>query len=503
MCRTASTASSNSSSDLHGQSVPPTIRDRPKEGSPNLPLFSSSTLRHSASRSPMSRLRPRGRNYLFIGRSLSLASWIRIGLFCALVVYGVVVLLFPIYGGPWEALQTDHDTLTFPIHIRNVDMFKDDSHSAKESVRKVIPMSSITWLTDGQADEEKDWKRILQFSISKLVPTENIVHIIYTSFESDGNLVKDLAKIELFKTFSCPTMVRQTKINYIWVIQLSELMDTSLYSIIQQALYNHPSAILLKPVPHSLQDGNKQIEFSILHSGRVLRHLKEDSSIFSGDLILWHKYLTQAESEGNIILETTLDFLAGLPREFVELLQNSVKSRFTLNNTTRTNGMNINSTWAYWCVDSKFEWYVDKSEKYGKLGFSKAACIVPGSTFGYMVGFDSSKLPRSRKDISKLFSCESPHETACADSIRELTFGAIQTRTPVNIGEDKADFINHTGEPELSKNQKKQKDHIKQLQWEGEKGDSCFEYFIISSCNFVFSSQCFVFSTLQAIRGPK
>jgi hypothetical protein len=381
--------------------------------------------------------------------------------------------------------------------------------------RRVIPKSSVLWLSEGEPNAEKDWRRIVQISISRILPTENIVHIIQSHFISSKDVAADLAQVELFKTFALPGMQTQIKLNFIWIIQLSHDLDPLVIATMQDIVQQCQSTFLIKAA-NSDHHHNHHTKRSIaFRDKKLVTHLETKTNILSGDLDLLQKYIQHSNGEGEregagvIMLETVLPFTAGLPRQFVNYLQESVKQRFAgfasvqqqqqqqqlrldIVNRTRTDDAIETETadadadlatpppppqaapWAYWCANKQFDWYVDSKEPYGNLsGNLGAQCITSGSTIGYMIGGAAghgngntkdtlATLPRTDHELSELYECETPHETECADPLREIAFGAIVVHSEVMDQHHASDH-----DQGLTKKQRKQKLYVNQLQWEG------------------------------------
>lgn len=245
----------------------------------------------------------------------------------------------------------------------------------------------------------------------------NVVHVVLTRFmQYQPTLVElGLARVELFRCFCLPTMIQQSKQNFIWIIQTDPNLDMTVLANMIALLQPYPHFFLL-----ASNDNN--------HNFR--RRVVNQSLVLSGNISL----LEQATrlSKDHIFIETRLDADDGLNLGLLNHVEQVSVSR--LSDPRRLN----ESRWLVFCIDRHFEWHNFGDSQDGALIFvAEAICVTPGLSFAMAPQTPRSSLPKGAHNllVLKVSKCQAPNETACLYRMDQIEpVAALRARTLTSAG---------------------------------------------------------------------
>lgn len=169
------------------------------------------------------------------------------------------------------------------------------------------------------------------------------------------------SRLELFKAFCLPTMVKQTTNDFLWII----LIDPQLTDVILEELQR-----LVKPYPHFILYKRVTQEIDL--------HDLNLSLVASGDknLLLQAAY----EAKSKILLQTRLDADDGLANVLLDQLQTTAVS-------TLQAPLDYPTGWMLMCVKKHFEWHFDMHHNetsdlggWIRMSVTPTFCVTPGLT---------------------------------------------------------------------------------------------------------------------------
>jgi len=250
----------------------------------------------------------------------------------------------------------------------------------------------------------------------------SVVQVLQTRFmQEQPHLVElGMARLEIFKTLSLPTVIQQTSQDFLWIIRT----DPNLNATIQQPLIN-----LIKDYPHIVlvaSNGNPEG----FRGHEAIADISIDN-IWSGSYDLVQDYHAAAQSR--IVLESRLDADDGIHLRFVEYMQ-AMSPKY----------LSEPNSWMVWCASSHLEWHynspfsnIKENVEYGfLLGIKNKECVTPGLSMGYGIGATRGDLPRgTHQYLHKVLpECSSTQMHSCLHRFWELKPGALRARTPTSAG---------------------------------------------------------------------
>jgi len=323
-----------------------------------------------------------------------------------------------------------------------------------------------------------------------------IIHIVNTRFmQHQGNLTTlATARLHLFKTVCLPSMLKQKKQDFLWIIKVDPTLDVDirnkLVEIIHEGAKLHST---LTATATDIQNGNggtsngnstsiierifvigSSVNYLTGHEEGAWRGGIESREVLSHDIVpnlrsrthlvreiytgtVELLYRAKESEPHRIVLETRLDADDGLNEHFVEYVQKDAmrvfKSPSTLHNAmvdtateaSTTTGAALQYNWFYWCVESHIKWYLNAEGEYGKLDEERRTdfCITPGLTIGFNIGTDVKNIPKyGHHELYKKLgnSCKNMKDdasttdtTPCIGFIKEF-IAAVRFRTETSAG---------------------------------------------------------------------
>jgi hypothetical protein len=271
------------------------------------------------------------------------------------------------------------------------------------------------------------------------------------------------ARAELFRAFCLPSVVHQTKQNFLWIIRADPLLEDSLRDEMIE---------LLKPYPHFLLIASNK-DSSGLRNATMVPDIMDTSKVLSGDASLIQKF--HQASQTRTVLETRLDADDALHVEFLENMQQTARKVFSSSHPDASQESNADVTtqrrlssstearspskstdlvehesaplqtthsigkWMYWCADVHMEWHPGKDKHTSGMLIARMPkhCVTPGLTKGYEVGMSPSDLPSEphHKLLSRIKECtaDTIEQGGCVKRM-ELIPSSLRARTVTSAG---------------------------------------------------------------------
>lgn len=277
----------------------------------------------------------------------------------------------------------------------------------------------------------------------------DVVHVVYTRFmQSQPGLVElGSARLEMFRTFCFPTLVRQTNPAFLWIIHT----DPALSPAIRDAMID-----LIRPFPNFLLVVSNDFPMDF----RASNSFSEDT-ILSGNLS--YAIRAQSAAKKRTVLETRLDADDGLHDDFIAIVQEEAKAflvptRKTLEWPSRAEsvanhaGLEVENTfsdgterplWMVWCAYTVLEWHAvpQKLERHASgylLGVATNYCTTAGLTVGYSANTPFIYVPKAphHKIHLTVPPCSRSRRSNCLHRMAELQPSAIRARTTTSAGMD-------------------------------------------------------------------
>jgi hypothetical protein len=243
-----------------------------------------------------------------------------------------------------------------------------------------------------------------------------VVHIVTTRFMQFQPTLIELgfARLALFRSFCLPTMVQQSKQNFIWIIQTDPKLDKRLLE---------EMISLLRPYPH----------FILLASNNNSHNFRREfghGHVLCGNF----KLLEQATrlSQDHIFIETRLDADDGLNLGLLQHVENVSFARLS------DPRVPAKSRWLVFCIDRHFEWHSHDDSREGALIFvAEAICVTPGLSFAMAPETSRSSVPKGAHNllVLKVSRCKLPSETGCLYRMDDIVrAAALRARTLTSAG---------------------------------------------------------------------
>jgi hypothetical protein len=277
-----------------------------------------------------------------------------------------------------------------------------------------------------------------------------LIHIVNTRFmQEQGNLTAlGNARLALFKVFCLPTMQRQSKQDFLWIIKTDPNLHPTLLQALVDELTPHPNFYLV--ASNTNFRVNEQFP-GAWRDGAEVRDLAQ-SKVYTGNQSLLERAMAlHHPSDPYPILETRLDADDGLHLQFLESIQAMALKSFGDHPTLK---------WRYWCSRRHVEWHFSERElenkpiwkqitTYGALAGIQHSklCITPGISIGFGVGVSEQDVPVFAHDELRNKIYELPLDEACGlkksrdclQFVEDFVFEAIRSRSPTSAGMYKVD----------------------------------------------------------------
>lgn len=276
---------------------------------------------------------------------------------------------------------------------------------------------------------------------------DSMIHIVNTRFmQHQANLTTlATARLHLFKTFCLPSMIKQTKQNFYWIIKIDPDLDKSIKNqlIGLVEVYGNVYVIgsnenfMVGTTPGSWRGG--QESYSILQS-------IQQGHVHTGNIAKL-QFVASKSNMGDIILETRLDADDGLNHRYFEFVQMDAKRRFIQGKHDMNDKRNHPTKWFFWCIEKHAKWYPTRSyeieNNLGNISGERRLdfCVTPGLTVGYNAGTTSDDVPYFphhmlfnqlvvNRTVAKLHAC-GDHQ--CMTFITKMV-AAVRSRTHTSAG---------------------------------------------------------------------
>eukprot|EP00522_Entomoneis_paludosa_P000080 CAMPEP_0172465852 /NCGR_PEP_ID=MMETSP1065-20121228/54641_1 /TAXON_ID=265537 /ORGANISM="Amphiprora paludosa, Strain CCMP125" /LENGTH=494 /DNA_ID=CAMNT_0013222501 /DNA_START=87 /DNA_END=1571 /DNA_ORIENTATION=+ len=250
-----------------------------------------------------------------------------------------------------------------------------------------------------------------------------VVHVIHTRYMLFQQHLTSLgrARMELFKTFTLPSILKQSEREFLWIIWMEPQLEAEL---------RKDFIALVKDIPNCVVIGSRE-KMPFIRSEYYEEVM--ESSIYSGSYDLLMDY--HEASLSRIVLQTTLDADDAVFYDFTRSVQRDAVK--TLKHSTLKYDFRI------WCARKRLEWgYYNPWDEDSQVGFlmgyeSKKECPPGGYTKGYGVVTDTTDLPeQGRFEIhTKTPQCEFVEHKCIARIYGGASeYAVLKSRTPTAHG---------------------------------------------------------------------
>jgi hypothetical protein len=251
---------------------------------------------------------------------------------------------------------------------------------------------------------------------------KSVVHVIQTRFMQEQPHLVHLgkARLEIFKTITLPSVIKQTSQDFIWIIRTDPMLNETIREPLVDMLTDCPNHVLV--ASNTNPEG--------FRGDSAVSDISRDV-VWSGSYDLIHEYHHAAQTR--IVLESRLDADDGIHLRFVEYMQ-----------TMAPKFLSDQHSWMVWCASSHLEWHYNspfpklkEDVEYGfLLGIKNKECVTPGLTWSYGIGSTRGDLPRGTHQFlhKVLPECSDSQTSHCLHRFWELKPGAIRARTPTSAG---------------------------------------------------------------------
>ena len=232
----------------------------------------------------------------------------------------------------------------------------------------------------------------------------NLVHVVSTHFmQHQGNLKNlGIARVDLFGTFTVPSLLRQSNQQYLWLLWTDANLDESIHQEFLDSVSHFPNAVVLALE----QEPESNLRDLYGHSWDTI-----ESSILSGDVDLLAEYFKASHS--HLLLETSLDADDAFSETFIESVQG--EAAYTIGHNEKELDKRevfcpeMHAEWRYFSVNNNI---VEDENEVGHLVHihDKSFCIKSGLTAAYHV----------KASARRLSPCSEDEHPQCSESYRKL-----------------------------------------------------------------------------------
>jgi len=293
---------------------------------------------------------------------------------------------------------------------------------------------------------------------------DNIVHVVHTRFMQHQAQLVNLgkARIDLFQTFTVPSMRHQTTQDFLWIVWTDPKLEPQLLYGLMEELKDFPNAVIVGNSDIVSQDFRQSMNGLLLDDqgdgkpAKTKKNQKEKKQI-DQKTVLWGSRSLLMDyfeaSQTRILLETRLDADDALSHNFLETVQSEATNSISKTDLT---------DYRVWCANRFIDWrYYSPDEdqmeaegngsfleqQLGTVGGPKIekgylapeqdlkSCVTVGLTIGFQTEADLQQLPTKEhhKIRQSLPSCK---DTAkhCARGLYtpENQFYGLRARTPTS-----------------------------------------------------------------------
>jgi hypothetical protein len=253
----------------------------------------------------------------------------------------------------------------------------------------------------------------------------NVVHVIQTrlfQFQPDF-LTLGLARLEIFKAFTVPSLSHQTASNFLWIIRT----DPALHPTLKRGLLGAVSHL-----DNVLVIASNYNPEGFRGSDAIANITNDSSSVWAGSWDLLQSY--HAAAQFRVVVESRLDADDALSTEFCESVQQQAAEDLK----------DHDQAWTVGCAEYHVEWqqyspWNDTAKDKGALvGLSGDMCVTPGLTFSYGSTASRSDIPTTahHKVHAQIPACSDDQTTECLYrfSLPDHMPLAIRARTITSAG---------------------------------------------------------------------
>mmetsp|Transcript_15029 Transcript_15029/g.28740 ORF Transcript_15029/g.28740 Transcript_15029/m.28740 type:complete len:692 (+) Transcript_15029:267-2342(+) len=263
-----------------------------------------------------------------------------------------------------------------------------------------------------------------------------VLHFVKSRFMQYQPNLTDLgwARLELFREFCLPSVLKQTTQNFIWLIYTDPDLHPDLLKAMSKLLAPYPNYYLIKSLSNSMWKGGQAVNMT-------------QATIYTGNQARLEAAMALRDSLP--ILETRLDADDAIHVGYLEEVQKQAIPMFTQQSVQ----------WMYWCVVQELEWnwvgptaYSSEQKEYGIMESKPYIdfCPTPGLTLGMAAGTAVDTI-YSRKHsvlVERLHTKEGdfcgPGRPGkdCYQVINKFEYPAFRCRTPTSASMVMSDYSN-------------------------------------------------------------
>jgi len=277
---------------------------------------------------------------------------------------------------------------------------------------------------------------------------KNVVHVVHTRFMQHQAKLLNLgkARIDLFQTFTVPSMRHQTTQDYLWIIWTDPNLDKHLLYGLMEELKDFPNAVVVGNLEIVTQDFRQSMNGLMLEDNEKLIDPK---TVLWGSRLLLIDYYKKSKSR--VLLETRLDADDALSHDFLETVQREAATSISQTDTT---------DYRVWCANRFMDWRYYEPEELPKsesreyleeqLGTNEGpkiekgylspekdlkGCVTVGLTMGFQTKADLQQLPTKEhhKIRQSLPSCDESAKHCIQGLVPpENQFFGLRARTPTS-----------------------------------------------------------------------
>ena len=275
-------------------------------------------------------------------------------------------------------------------------------------------------------------------------PPVPMIHIVKTDFLQYQPASLELleARIEILKTFSLPSLLRQTEQNFFWIVSVEHDMPREILDQLAEVLKPHPNFYLVQILMDKRAQGGRDI----------LRKTKPDDFL-SGDTTRLFDVLDYLKKVP--VLETRLEPDDALNVKYMKTIQAEAEQVFLDDRDGRD--------WMYWCVSKWMEWHWHGT-KDSSSGLQQYGALAPnnGTESGMCDMTNAVTIGVKRGYLTKLIVWTShPHllqeqvtkpKTSCGGNytgkdcltlVDKLGYGAMRTHNPTYAAVENQHIATH------------------------------------------------------------
>ena len=293
----------------------------------------------------------------------------------------------------------------------------------------------------------------------------DLVHIVTTRFMQYQSRLLHLgrARIDLFRTITLPSMLRQSTQQFLWIIRVDPSLPDEFRKELLKAMESMDNMIVL--LSNYNADDFRQHGMKHISLPQVLGRSVSDQRQRFRRLTEYHK-----AAQTRIVLESRLDADDALSRDVLEQLQRQARER--LSSSTDQSGFMI------WCLATHMEWqFYNPLDTTNKESGSLVAlpyrhCVTPGLTFAYHLDATADSVPTHKhhqlRNIIPACPTDKSARNNCLVMLKrsDKRPQALRARTPTSAGMMNMLLLNSTdGKDGQTLHQASKWSHLQEQAW--------------------------------------